>query len=184
MYRYATYINALIIVQICVLRIPVYALRTYNMRMVMYVHMSVILPSMASALNVIISRALISKLGLEYLSLVLFHYCIQCILYKYLLVSFNNFTELQVMIDRLQTKRMKQGSLSVVLYETCRSIKMHNVTEHYEEEYIVMYFETGKRSGGGAIESVQMLGEGEIVIIFKDPKGMPQVTYFVIKNWG
>ena len=40
-----------------------------------------------------------------------------------------------------------------------------------------MYFETtSKRSGGSSVESIQMLGEGEVIITFKDHKGM-QVLY-------
>ena len=84
----------------------------------------------------------------------------------------SNFAELQTMVKKLQAKHIrprKGATLHVTLYEVCRSIQIRNITEHYEEEYILMYFE---RSSGGPVETVQMLGEGEVIITFKDHKGM------------
>ena len=80
------------------------------------------------------------------------------------------------MIKNLQARPVKKGALSlhVTMYEECRSIQIHNITEHYEEEYILMYFETSKKAGGGPVESIQMLGEGEVIVVFKDHKGMMQ----------
>jgi hypothetical protein len=79
------------------------------------------------------------------------------------------------MIESLQARPIKKGAatLHVTLYEVCRSIQIHGITEYYDKEYISMYFETtSKRSGGGPVETIQMLGEGEVIITFKDHKGM------------
>ena len=74
------------------------------------------------------------------------------------------------MVKKLQAKHIRKGaSLHVTLYEVCRSIQVHNITERYEEDYILMYFE---RSSGGPVENIQMLGEGEVIVTFKDHKGM------------
>ena len=75
------------------------------------------------------------------------------------------------MAKKLQSRRMKQGNVTAILYEVCRSIVVHNITEHYEEDYISMYFETSGKSGGGRVKTIHMLGEGEVVIVFEDPKG-------------
>ena len=76
------------------------------------------------------------------------------------------------MIKELQARQLKQRSVSAVLYEVCKSILIHNVTEHYDEEYLHMYFETPRKSGGGPVEKIHMLGEGQVMIIFQTPKGM------------
>ena len=79
------------------------------------------------------------------------------------------------MIKSFQARPIKKGAatLRVTLYEVCRSIQIHSITEHYDKDYISMYFEkTSKLSGGSAVESVQMLGEGEVIITFEDHKGM------------
>lgn len=80
------------------------------------------------------------------------------------------------MIKELQAKSLKQGCVTAVLYEVCNSIRLHGITEHYEEDYIHMYFEASQKSGGGPVESVQMLGEGQAIITFKDPKGMDMIN--------
>ena len=75
------------------------------------------------------------------------------------------------MAESLQSRRIKQGNVTAVLYEVCRSVVINNITDHYEEEYLSMYFETSEKSGGGRVENVHMLGEGEVIIVFEDPKG-------------
>ena len=79
------------------------------------------------------------------------------------------------MIKNLQARPIRRGAaaLHVTLYEVCRSIQIHNITEFYDKEYISMYFASNsKQSGGGAIETIQMLGEGEVIITFRDYKGL------------
>ena len=76
------------------------------------------------------------------------------------------------MIKNLQARPIRKGAatLHVTLYEVCRSIQIHTITEHYDKEYILMYFE--KLSGVGTVEDIQMLGEGEVIITFIDHKGV------------
>ena len=76
------------------------------------------------------------------------------------------------MAKSLQSKSLKKGNVTAVLYEMCRSILIQNITEHYEEEYMLMYFETSGRSGGGPVDTIRMLGEGEVMVTFKDHKGI------------
>ena len=79
------------------------------------------------------------------------------------------------MIKNLQAKSIRKGAaaLHVTLYEVCRSIQIHSITEYYDKDYISMYFESNlKHSGGGPVESIQMLGEGEVIITFRDYKGL------------
>lgn len=48
---------------------------------------------------------------------------------------------------------------------------LKGATKHYEKELIKIYFESAEHSGGGKIESVELLGGGEAEIIFCDMKG-------------
>ena len=70
---------------------------------------------------------------------------------------------------------MKGVTLQPELYKVCDSIRLHNVSigGHYTDEYMQLYFESG-RSGGGqkTVRSVELLGNGEAVVVFEDPKGM------------
>ena len=75
------------------------------------------------------------------------------------------------MLNKLQAKPLKQRPISAVLYEECKSIQIQNITKHYEEEFLHMYFESSK-SGGGPVEAIHMLGEGQVLVFFKDPKGI------------
>jgi len=76
------------------------------------------------------------------------------------------------MISKIGSKSLKGVTVQAELCQVASSIRVQNVTKHYDEEYFEMYFESYKRSGGGEVASIQLLGNGEAVVTFKDPKGM------------
>ena len=79
--------------------------------------------------------------------------------------------ELKDMITKLESKPLKQTSFRGELYEVCRSVRVREITKNYDESFLELYFESTKKSGGGEVEAVELLGDGEAVITFKDSKG-------------
>ena len=75
------------------------------------------------------------------------------------------------MIAKLKSKQLKGACIEAELCRVTSSIRVCNITEHYEEDYIQMYFENSRKSGGGEVTSVELLGNGEVVVTFNDPKG-------------
>lgn len=83
------------------------------------------------------------------------------------------------MISRIQSKPMRGVTLQVELYKVCDSIRVSNVTigSHYTEDYMWLYFESAKSGGGQkTVKSVELLGNGEAVVVFEDPKRMTFVS--------
>ena len=77
------------------------------------------------------------------------------------------------MISKIGSKSLKGVTVQAELCKVASSIRVRNATRHYDEEYFEMYFESSKRSGGGELASIpQLLGNGEAVVTFKDPKGI------------
>lgn len=76
------------------------------------------------------------------------------------------------MISKIGSKSLKGVTVQAELCKVASSIRVRNVTKHYDEDYFEMYFESSKRSGGGDVASIQLLGNGEAIVTFKDPKGM------------
>ena len=83
----------------------------------------------------------------------------------------NIFAVLSEMIAKLKSKKLKGASIEAELCRVTSSIRVSNITERYEEDFIQMYFENPRKSGGGEVTSVELLGNGEVVVTFKDPKG-------------
>lgn len=52
-----------------------------------------------------------------------------------------------------------------------RSITVSGISKHYDTEFLSLYFDNPRKSGGRDVESVECLGNGEAVITFKDPQG-------------
>ena len=61
--------------------------------------------------------------------------------------------------------------LQVEIFQQPSTIHIWNITEHYDEEHLRYYFESAKRSGGGKIKSLQLLGNGQAIIAFQDQSG-------------
>ena len=59
------------------------------------------------------------------------------------------------------------------------SVKIQNITKHYSEEFIRLYFESPAESGGGGVASVELPGNGEAIVTFTDHRGMYGVVVVV-----
>ena len=55
-------------------------------------------------------------------------------------------------------------------------LELTGITEHYAEDYIRIYFESTQHSGGGEIASIELVGGGEVQILFKDSTGELKVS--------
>lgn len=85
------------------------------------------------------------------------------------------------MRSSIQEKPIKKARIEAELYKVCSSIHLSNVTDHYSEEYMKLYFES-KRSGGGtkAVKSVELMGNGEAVVSFESRLG---IIYLHVHMW-
>ena len=79
--------------------------------------------------------------------------------------------DLKAMITKLESKPLKQISFRGELYGVCRSIRVRGITKNYDDDFLEIYFENKRRSGGGEVESVELLGDGDAIVIFKDSNG-------------
>ena len=84
--------------------------------------------------------------------------------------------ELKAMIAKLENKPLKQMSFHGELYEVCRSIRVKGMTKNYDDELLEMYFENKRRSGGGKVECVELLGDGDAIVTFKESNGKIHVA--------
>lgn len=75
------------------------------------------------------------------------------------------------MMTKLESKPLKNVTFQAELYNICHSIRVRGITKNYDEEVLSMYFENPKRSGGGDVEAVELLGDGEAIVTFQDSKG-------------
>ena len=82
------------------------------------------------------------------------------------------FADLIEMISKIGSKTLKGASLQGELCKVINSIRVHEIIDNYTEEDIQLYFESPKQSGGGKVVSIQLLGNGEAIVTFQDPRGM------------
>ena len=68
-------------------------------------------------------------------------------------------------------KAVKGKIIKVVSWKTSPCIYVQDITEHYDEDYLLNYFESGKRSGGGEVVSLELFGNGEAKVMFKELGG-------------
>ena len=76
------------------------------------------------------------------------------------------------MISKIESKALKGANLQAELCKVVNSIRVREVTKNYIEEYFLLYFENPNKSGGGLVTSVKLLGNGEAIVTFQDPRGM------------
>ena len=81
-------------------------------------------------------------------------------------------TDLVEMTSKIGSKPLKGVILQAELCKVVNSIRVREVTKNYTEDYFQLYFESHKRSGGGPVTSVQLLGNGEAIVTFQGPRGM------------
>ena len=78
---------------------------------------------------------------------------------------------LQDRIRKIEMKPLKGMAIKAVCWKTTPCIFIRNITEHYDEDFLTNYFENTIRSGGGEVASVELFGNGEAKVMFKDLKG-------------
>ena len=81
-------------------------------------------------------------------------------------------TDLVEMTSKIGSKALKEVYLQAELCKVINSIRIQEVTNNYTEEFFQLYFENPKKSGGGKVTSIQLLGNGEAIVTFQDPRGM------------
>lgn len=74
------------------------------------------------------------------------------------------------MCDKIQSGKLRKTTFTAELVKVCSTILVNSI-ENNDEDFIKMYFEYSKRSGGGAVESVCLLGNDKATVTFKDHKG-------------
>ena len=72
---------------------------------------------------------------------------------------------------KIETKPLKKAFVHVELCSMSKSIEINNISKHYDDEFLRMFFENHKKSGGGKVTNVELLGDGRAVITFEDPEG-------------
>ena len=65
---------------------------------------------------------------------------------------------------------MKRMSIKAEFWKPEPCICIRNITQHYDEEFLTSYFEN-KHFGGSKVASVELLGNGEAVVMFMDHRG-------------
>ena len=76
------------------------------------------------------------------------------------------------MISKIESKALKGANLQAELCKVVNSIRVREVTKNYTEDYFQLYFENPDKSVGGHVTSVKLLGNGEAIVTFQDPRGM------------
>ena len=75
------------------------------------------------------------------------------------------------MCEKIQSKKLKKNSFTAELVKVCSTILVNSIEiGNDDEEIIKMYFES-KKSGGGTVESVCLLGNAKATVTFQDHRG-------------
>ena len=80
-------------------------------------------------------------------------------------------------------KPLKDTAIKAVCYKTTPCIFIRNITEHYDEDFLTNYFKNTIRSGGGEVESVELFGNGEAKVMFKDLKGSTNACAIIVTEF-
>ena len=86
--------------------------------------------------------------------------------------GFLHHTALEDRIRKIGMKQLKGKFIKAISWKSTPCIYIRNITEHYNEEFLKNYFENTKRSGGDEVVSVDLFGNGEAKVMFKDIKGI------------
>ena len=90
------------------------------------------------------------------------------------------------MMELLTETQVKGVTVTVEMVKATKpSIRVRDFNVACDEDFIEYYFGNEKKSGGGELESVEMLSGNEAIITFSDPAGktvsLPNVpTYFAL----
>ena len=82
------------------------------------------------------------------------------------------------MMDSITSTQVEGATVTVEMVKATKpSIHVCNVTtDACDEEFLRMYFGSAKRSGGGEVESVDILNENEAIVTFSDPAGISELV--------
>ena len=82
------------------------------------------------------------------------------------------YAELVEMTSKIGSMTLKGVYLQTELCKVINSIRVREVTKNYSDEFFQLYFENPEKSGGGKVTSINLLGNGEAVVTFQDPRGV------------
>ena len=72
----------------------------------------------------------------------------------------------------MMSESVKEATVTVEMCEERKpSLHIKNMGSHCDEALLEYHFSDPKRSGGGEIEEIQMIGTNEAIITFVDPTG-------------
>ena len=83
--------------------------------------------------------------------------------------------ELKKIMDSIASKQVEGTTVTVEMVKATKpGIRVSNITapNMCDEECLKTYFSSTKMSGGGKVESVEILSETEAIVTFSDPAGM------------
>ena len=76
------------------------------------------------------------------------------------------------MMRAISSEPVKKATVTVEMCEERKpSIHIRNIPSNCDKDYLNFHFSHHKRSGGGEIEKLQLIGTNEAIITFTDPTG-------------
>ena len=77
------------------------------------------------------------------------------------------------MCEKINSNQLKQATLTAQLVKFCCSVLVKNIeSADVDEEFLELYFNNSKLSGGCNVQDVKLIGGGMAVITFEDYKGI------------
>lgn len=76
------------------------------------------------------------------------------------------------MCDKIESINIKQTTLTAELVKISSCVMVHNIERDREDIEDLKFYFSHKKSGGGDVEDIRLIGNGKAVIVFADPKGM------------
>ena len=77
------------------------------------------------------------------------------------------------MCEKINSNKLKQATLTAQLVKVACSVLVKNIlSADIDEEFLELYFNNSKLSGGCNVQDVQLIGGGMAVITFEDHKGI------------
>lgn len=89
--------------------------------------------------------------------------------------------DLQKMMDSIASKQVDGTTVTVEMVKATKpGIRVSNIeADKCDEECLQPYFGNAKLSGGGKVESIEIISGTEAIIIFSDPAGI-QIVYALL----
>ena len=86
------------------------------------------------------------------------------------------------MVAAITSEPVKGASVTVELCkDTKPSIHIRDITaQKCNEEFLDLYFSNPTKSGGGEVESIEILSDNEAIVTFSDPTGRYDICNSVV----